>query len=77
MTVDGGDQSTRGRSLPHSAPGRRSAPPLHRTFDIDVVFALRCGGRFVLVALMAQPEVIARVLRHLGLPTGLPRTQRA
>jgi hypothetical protein len=32
----------------------------------------RCSGRLRLIALIEQPAVIKRLLRHLGLPTELP-----
>ena len=32
----------------------------------------RCGGRLTLIALIEDPAVIERILRHLGLPTEMP-----
>jgi len=37
----------------------------------------RCGGRLTLIALIEDPVVIARFLRHLGLPTDIPEAQPA
>jgi hypothetical protein len=56
-------------------PGTRGqawAALMQRTFDFDVLACRRCGGRLRPVALIQQPEVIQRILRHLGLPTETP-----
>jgi hypothetical protein len=45
---------------------------MRRTFGVDVLACPRCGGRLRLVALIDQPSVIQRILRHLGLPTEAP-----
>jgi uncharacterized protein YbaR (Trm112 family) len=45
---------------------------MQRTFGLDVLACPRCGGRLRLIALIEQPSVINRVLRHLGLPAELP-----
>ncbi len=45
---------------------------MRRTFGFDVLACPRCGGRLRLVALIEQAAVIARVLRHLGLPDQIP-----
>ena len=37
----------------------------------------RCGGRLRLIALIEEAAVIARVLRHLGLPTEIPEPRPA
>ena len=58
---------------PPSARGYRWAELLRRTFDIDVLACPRCGGRLVLIGLIEQPQVVARILDHLGLPSTLPR----
>jgi len=51
-------------------PGKRGwvrwADLLRGVFEIDV---LRCGGRLCLVAAIADPELVQRILDHLGLPT--------
>jgi hypothetical protein len=57
-----------------SAGGRNRswAVLMQRTFGLDVLACPRCGGRLRLIALIEQPSVINRVLRHLGLPAELP-----
>ena len=37
----------------------------------------RCGGRLTLIALIEDPVVIARFLRHLGLPHTIPEARPA
>jgi len=61
--------------LPH--PGhrcryRRWAELLRRTFGVDVEVCPDCGGRMKLLALVRDPEGIARFLAALGLPTTAP-----
>ena len=36
-----------------------------------------CEGRMRVIAHIEQPEVVVRILRHLGLPTAAPPTARA
>ncbi|MPY88765.1 MAG: hypothetical protein GEU99_12655 [Luteitalea sp.] len=50
----------------------RWAQLMQRSFGFDVLRCPRCGGRFRLVALIEEPPVVQRILRHLGLPTGVP-----
>jgi len=38
---------------------------------------LECGGRMKLIAMIEQPEVIEKILSHLGLPTDPPRPRPA
>jgi hypothetical protein len=45
---------------------------LRRTFAIDVLACPGCGDRLRLLATIAHPPTIAKVLRHLGLPVELP-----
>jgi hypothetical protein len=45
---------------------------MQRSFGFDVLACERCGGRFRLIALIDAPDVIRRILRHLGLPTEVP-----
>jgi hypothetical protein len=45
---------------------------MQRSFGFDVLACPRCGGRFRLMALIDDPRVILRILRHLGLPTEIP-----
>jgi len=70
-----------------AAPSAPRAPPagpvrprhvawaglLRRTFGLDVLACPDCGGRRRLVAPIAAPRVIARILAHLGLPVDPPR----
>jgi hypothetical protein len=37
----------------------------------------RCGGRLRLIALIEEAAVIARILRHLGVPTEIPAARPA
>ena len=50
---------------------------MRRSLGLDVLACPRCGGRLTLIALIEDPAVIARVLRHLGLPTDMPEAQPA
>ncbi|MBX3024957.1 transposase [bacterium] len=45
---------------------------LRRSFGLDVLACAACGGRLRLVATIADPRVIARILAHLGLPLQPP-----
>ena len=45
---------------------------LRRTFAIDLETCTRCGGRTKIIALVKDPDGIARFLRHLGEPTEPP-----
>src|SRR5450759_1353107 len=71
----------------HSLPMTTNAPPrppshrcghipwhvlMLRTLHIDVETCPKCGGKLKLIALVQDPEGIARYLRHLGLPTEAP-----
>ncbi len=47
-------------SLPHALNGA-----------IDIL-ACTCGGRLPFIATIDDPPVVARILRHLGLPTETP-----
>ena len=38
----------------------------------DVLACPHCGGRLRLIALIEEPQVIRRILGHLGLPTEVP-----
>ena len=50
---------------------------MRRSLGLDVLACPRCGGRLTLIALIEDPVVIARFLRHLGLPTDIPEAQPA
>jgi uncharacterized protein YbaR (Trm112 family) len=45
---------------------------MRRSFGLDVLACPRCGGRLRLIALIDEAAVIARILRHLHLPTEVP-----
>ena len=45
---------------------------MHRVFGFDVLACPRCGHAMRLIALIEQPEVIRRILRHLGHPLEVP-----
>lgn len=45
---------------------------MRRSLGLDVRACPRCGGRLTLIALIDDPAVIVRVLRHLGRPTDIP-----
>ena len=49
----------------------RWADLLRRVFEIDVLHCARCGGRLRFVAAIDDPEVVRRILSHLGLPTSI------
>ena len=50
---------------------------MQRSFGFDVLACPRCGDRLELIALIEEPTVIRRILRHLGLPTDLPTARPA
>jgi Putative transposase/Transposase zinc-binding domain len=67
-------------STPPAPPGRQRprrywswAELLRRTFAIDVLACPGCGGRLRLLATIAHPPAITKILRHLGLPAEVPR----
>jgi hypothetical protein len=61
-------------------PESRSKPRPHtswstlmqRTFEIDVLACPGCGGRLRLLATIDDPNVVRKILSHLGLPTECP-----
>ena len=56
----------------HSAPVRMSwARMLKRVFDIDME-RCACGGKLKFVASIERPEVIEKILTHLGLAAQPP-----
>ena len=76
-TTTGGAESDLADASPsHStADGLRNrswASLMRRAFGFEVLACPRCGGRLRLIALIEQPAVIGRILRHLGEPTGVP-----
>jgi hypothetical protein len=59
---------------------------LKRVFRIDIEKCEHCGGRVKVIASIEDPDVIEKILRHLGLgrarpvrllPRGPPQTLRA
>ena len=65
------------RPPPQGAPYVRPrhfawADLLRRTFEIDVLACPDCGGRLRLLATIEDPELIAKILRHLELPEDAP-----
>ena len=50
---------------------------MRRSMGLDVVTCPRCGGRLRLIAVIEDPAVVQRVLRHLGLPTDIPEARSA
>jgi len=56
---------TRETSVERYAPGV--------TFAIDVLACPRCDGRMRVLAYISDPDVTAKVLDHLGLPSAPPR----
>jgi hypothetical protein len=60
---------------PRPASHRCGYIPWHvlmRQLGIDVETCPRCGGKMKIIALVRDPQSIARYLRHLGLPTEEP-----
>jgi hypothetical protein len=55
-----------------SGRGQLWAELMRRSFGLDVLACPRCGGRLRLIALIDEAAVIARILRHLDLPTEIP-----
>jgi hypothetical protein len=45
---------------------------LRRTFAIDVLTCTHCGGPRQVIAFITEPEVVAQILKHLGLPSTPP-----
>ena len=56
----------------HSAPVRMSwARLLKRVFDLDME-RCECGGNLKIIAMIEQPDVIEKILTHLGLSAQPP-----
>ena len=54
---------------------KRGRSYLKRVFDIDIE-QCACGGKLKLIAVIEEPAVIEKILKHLGLdPQPPPRTQ--
>jgi len=69
------DSGTSGTAHPEVAPRRTRLPwaqLLRRVFFIDALKCPRCSAAMVVLALISDPPVVARILRHLRLPTEPP-----
>ncbi|MBK7890691.1 MAG: transposase [Bdellovibrionales bacterium] len=64
-----------------SAPSKREQPSksritwarlLKRVFGLDVETCQLCGGKMKVIAAIEDPQVIRKILEHLGLPTRPP-----
>ena len=42
---------------------------LKRVFQIDILACAKCGGRMKVTAVIEQPDVVTKILGHLGMPT--------
>ena len=48
---------------------------LKRVFDIDIERCTHCGGKLKIIAVIEEPDVIEKILTHIGLsPQPPPRT---
>ena len=61
-----------GRSRSTSRPHTPWAALMQRAFDLDVLACPGCGGRLRLLATIEDPDIVRRILSHLGLPTESP-----
>jgi len=50
---------------------------MKRLFLVDVLTCPECGGSRRLLAFILEPSAIEKILRHLNLPTELPRVHPA
>ena len=69
------DSGTSGTA--HPEPARRRTPLpwaqlLRRVFFIDALKCPRCSAAMLVLALISDPPVVGRILRHLRLPTDPP-----
>ena len=56
---------------------RTWAELMQRSFGFDVLACPNCPGRLRLGALIRAPDVVGRILRHLGLPEAVPTMRPA
>ena len=67
--------------LPETCTRRRRSLPwaqlLMRVFFIDALTCPRCETSMVVLALISDPEVVRKILLHLGLPVDVPPTAPA
>ncbi len=54
-------------------PNRSWSDLLKRSFSIDIMTCVGCGGKMRFVSHIEEPTVVTRILGHLGLPTKAPR----
>ena len=66
------NSTTGGRGGASDPPTRSWAALMRRTFGFDVLACPRCGHAMRLIALIEQPDIICRILRHLGEPVDVP-----
>jgi len=45
---------------------------LKRVFNIDIEQCPHCDGKMKIIAAIEDPAIIAKILKHLGLPTRAP-----
>jgi len=61
---------------PEPTPARRRRTPwatlLRRVFDVDALACARCSTPMVVLAFITDPNVLRKILGHLGLPTTPP-----
>ena len=69
--TDAAEQAS-GAVSPPPADNHHWAELMRRSFGIDVLACPRCGGRLALIAIIEDPAVIGRILRHLRLPATIP-----
>jgi len=48
-----------------------------RAFDLDVLKCPQCGGKMRLLATIEEPDVVRKILKHLGLSTEIPEPRPA
>jgi hypothetical protein len=50
---------------------------LRRVYRLDVLKCPRCEGRLEVIAAISDPDVVRRILDHLGLPVTPPQCKPA
>lgn len=73
------EQQFEGQAASRSTSGRNSkwADLLKRIFLVEALSCPRCGGQMKVIANIDDPEVIHKILSHLGLPTSATATKPA
>ena len=66
---DPGSGASSGQPPPPRPRRLAWAELLKRTFAVDVLRCVHCGGRRELLAVVMKPEAVAAILTHLGLDT--------